>query len=223
MHEGHRQRLKNRFITEGLDGFEPHQILELILFYSIPRRDTNELAHLLINKYGSLSGVLEADPKDLSQTPGIGENSAILLSLIPSLSRIYFRDRWGDKPILDSTVKAGQYAISLFSGRNYEVFFVICLDSQNKVNYSALVHEGTINEAPVYPRIIVETALRHKASSVIIAHNHPGGSLNPSKADNEATKRIAAALDSISINMLDHVIVSGDKYFSYAEKGLIGG
>jgi len=97
MHEGHRSRLKNRFLEEGLDGFEDHQILELLLFYAIPRRDTNELAHSLINKYGSLSGVLEADPKDLATTSGLGENSTVLLALIPSLARIYLKDRWGNK------------------------------------------------------------------------------------------------------------------------------
>jgi len=102
------------------------------------------------------------------------------------------------------------------------VFYVLCLDSQNRVNYAALVHEGTINEAPVYPRLIVETALRHQANSVILAHNHPGGSLQPSKADIDVTKKIIAALEPISIKVMDHIIVAGDKYFSFAEKGLLG-
>ncbi|GAE89976.1 RadC family protein [Acetivibrio straminisolvens] len=223
VHEGHRKRLKERFLKEGLDSFEQHQVLELLLFFSIPRRDTNELAHTLLNRYGSLSGVLEADPKDLAATPGIGENSAILLSLIPHLSRRYLNDKWRDKPELNSSTKAGQYAISLFWGRNYEVFYVICLDAQNRVNYAQLVHEGTINEAPVYPRIIVETALRHKANSVILAHNHPGGTLNPSKADIEATNRIRTALEAISIKVIDHIIVCGGKYVSFAERGLLSG
>jgi len=122
MHEGHRSRSKNRFLEEGLDGFEDHEILELLLFYAIPRKDTNELAHSLINKYGSLSGVLEADPKDLAKTPGLGENSAILLALIPSLARIYLKDRWGTRPTLDSTAKAGEYVLTLCAGRTYEVF-----------------------------------------------------------------------------------------------------
>ena len=222
IHSGHRDRMKSRFISEGLDGFNQHQILELLLFYAIPRKDTNEIAHRLIKKYGSLSGVFEADPKDIADTPGMGLNSAILLSLVPSLARIYFKDRWGIKPALNSSSKAGEYAISLFAGRSYEVFYVLCLDSQNKVNYAALVHEGTINEAPVYPRLIVETALRHKANSVILAHNHPGGSLKPSSADIEVTRKIVSALRSISIDVVDHIIVSGDRYVSFAEKGLLG-
>ncbi|WP_407314285.1 RadC family protein [Desulfosporosinus sp. SB140] len=221
MHEGHRTRLKNRFIEEGLDAFEDHQILELLLFYAIPRKDTNELAHSLINKYGSLSGVLEADPKDLAKAPGLGENSAILLALIPSLARIYLKDRWGARPTLDSTAKAGEYVLTLCAGRTYEVFYVICLDAQHKVIYSALVHEGTIDQAPVYPRLIVETALRHKAQSVILAHNHPGGTPIPSSQDIEVTKRIQVALEQISISVLDHIIAAGEQYVSCAEKGLL--
>ncbi len=221
MHEGHRKRLKERFIKEGLDSFEQHQVLELLLFYAIPRKDTNELAHRLIKKYGSLAGVFEADLIDLAGVPGMGVNSALLLSLIPSLARVYFRDRWGDKPFLGSSNRAGEYAVSLFAGRQYEVFYVICLDAQNRVNHSALVHEGTINEAPIYPRIIVETALRHQANSVILAHNHPGGSLVPSSADIEVTRKISSVLNAISINVVDHIIVAGDKYLSFAEKGLL--
>ncbi|MDD2234762.1 MAG: DNA repair protein RadC [Desulfitobacteriaceae bacterium] len=221
MHEGHRSRLKNRFLEEGLDGFEDHQTLELLLFYAIPRKDLNELAHSLINKYGSLAGVLEADPKDLAKTPGLGLNSAILLALIPSLTRIYLKDRWGTRPTLDGTIKAGKYILTLFAGRTYEVFYVICLDAQHQVIYPALVHEGTIDQAPVYPRLIVETALRHKAHSVILAHNHPGGNPTPSPQDIDVTKRIQSALEQISVTVLDHIIAIGEKYVSCAERGLL--
>ncbi|HOQ01763.1 MAG TPA: DNA repair protein RadC [Acetivibrio clariflavus] len=219
MHEGHRKRLKMRFLKEGLDSFEPHQVLELLLFYSIPRKDTNELAHKLLERYGSLSGVFDADIKDIVKIQGIGENTAFLLNLIPHLARKYYNDKWGPKPELNSSSKAGNYAISLFAGRNYEAFYIICLDAQNRVNYSELVHEGTINEAPVYPRLLVEAAIRHKANSVILAHNHPGGTLTPSRADIEATKTICTALESISIKVIDHIIVCGDKYYSFAENG----
>lgn len=221
MHEGHRERLKNRFLKEGLDHFEPHQVLELILFFSIPRKDTNETAHALLDKFGSLSGIMEADVGDIASVPGVGNNSAVLLSLIPQISRIYFKDKWGNKPVLNSSSKAGEYALSLFTGRLMEVFFVICLDTQNRVNFPALVHEGTINEAPVYPRIIVEAALRHQAASVILAHNHPGGSLKPSNADMAVTKKIISALDAIDIHVVDHIIVAGDQYTSFAEKGIL--
>lgn len=222
IHAGHRQRVKERFLKEGLDAFEDHQVLELILFYCIPMKDTNELAHKMIKEFGTLAMLFEADPKDICRRCGVSENTAILISLIPSLARRYFKGKWGNKPVLNSSCKAGEYAISLFAGRTYEAFFVICLDSQNRVNHAALVHEGTINEAPVYPRLIVETALRYQANSVILAHNHPGGSLQPSNADINITKKISVALEAISINVVDHIIVAGDKYMSFAEKGLIG-
>lgn len=221
LHDGHRCRVKNRFLTEGLDNFKDYQALELLLFYAIPMRDTNELAHKLIKEFGSLHGLLEADPRDICARCGVSENTAVLLTMIPQLSRKYLSEKWGEKPVINSSVKAGEYAVSLFVGRTYEVFYVLCLDSQNKINYSALVHEGTINEAPVYPRLIVETALRHQANSVILAHNHPGGSLKPSSADLDVTRKISDALGAISIKVIDHIIVAGDKYFSLAEKGLI--
>ncbi len=221
IHEGHRQRVKTRYLAEGLDSFEDHQVLELLLFYCIPMKDTNELAHNMLREFGSLAGLFESDPKEISKRCNVSESTAILVSMIPSLSRKYFKGKWGDKPIINSSTKAGEYALSLFAGRTYEAFFVICLDSQNRVNSAALVHEGTINEAPVYPRIIVETALRHQANSVILAHNHPGGSLQPSKADIAVTKKISQALEAISIGVVDHIIVAGDKYFSFAEKGFL--
>jgi DNA repair protein RadC len=221
LHKGHRRRVKDRYLSEGLDSFTDHQVLEMLLFYCIPMRDTNELAHKMINEFGTLATLFEAHPSDISKRCGVSENTAIMISLVPSLARRYFRIKWGDKPSLNSSSKAGEYSVTLFAGRTYEAFYVICLDSQNRVNYAALLHEGTINEAPVYPRLIVETALRHQASSVILAHNHPGGSLQPSGADLAVTKKITDALAAISIKVIDHIIVAGDKYLSFREKGII--
>ncbi|HHY06058.1 MAG TPA: DNA repair protein RadC [Clostridia bacterium] len=222
LHQGHRQRMRTRYIKEGLDAFADHQVLEMLLFYCIPRRDTNELAHKMIREFGSLANLFEAVPKDIAERCGVSENTAVLVSLIPSLSRRYKQRRWGDKPYLGESTKAGEYAVSLFTGRTYEAFFILCLDAQNRLNHAALVNEGTINEAPVYPRNIVEIALRHQAAKVILAHNHPGGSLKPSQADMGITKIIKNALGAISIDVVDHIIVAGDKYFSLAEKGLLG-
>ncbi len=221
MHEGHRDRVRNRFLNEGLDNFDNHQVLELLLFYAIPQKDTNQLAHELIDRYGSLSAVFEADPRELQKLKGVGKNTAVLLSMIPQLCRRYLNDRWGTRPQLSSTRLAGEYVVTLFSGRLSEVFYAICLDSQNKVTYPALVHEGTIDTAPVYPREIVQAALRHHATGIILAHNHPGGSLNPSSADIEATKKIISACDTINVKVMDHIIVAGEKYFSFADNGLI--
>jgi len=221
LHKGHRKRVKERYLQEGLDGFQDHQVLELLLFYAIPMKDTNELAHQMIKEFGSLALLFEAHPKEIAQRCQVTENIAILVSLIPSLARRYFKGKWGDKPVLDSSQKAGEYTMTLFTGRTYEVFYIICLDTQNRVIHAALVHEGTINEAPVYPRIIVETALRYQAHSIILAHNHPGGSLNPSRADIDVTQRIKTALNPIDIKVIDHILVAGDRYLSFAERGLI--
>jgi DNA repair protein RadC len=221
LHTGHREKLRQRFINEGLNSFEDHQVLELLLFYTIPRRDTNELAHRLIDKFGTLANLLDASPEIIEKEGKVNRNTAVFLAMIPQLARRYILQKQGKKPVLDSSCKAGKYVTSLFIGKNYEAFYVCCLNSQNRLNYAALVHEGTINEAPVYPRLIVETALRYQASSVILAHNHPGGSLRPSTADIEVTRRICDALNTISITVIDHLIAAGDEYFSFAENGLL--
>lgn len=220
-HKGHRQRVKNRVINEGIDSFEDHQILELLLFYCIPMKDTNELAHQLIKHYGSLSGVFDANPRDLCDQIGVTENTAVLLSLMPSLARRYQQGKFREKVVLNSTSKAGEYTMALFTGRLNEAFYVICLDSQNKVNQATLLHEGTINEAPVYPRLIVETALRHQAASIILAHNHPGGSQKPSQADLDVTHKIKLATEAIAIPVVDHIIVAGEGYYSFAENRVL--
>jgi DNA repair protein RadC len=213
--------MKERYLQEGLDAFADHEIIELLLFYCIPQRDTNALAHRMIKEFGTFHDLVEADPRDIARRCKVSLNTALLISLAAPLSRRYLKQKWGSRPLINSSSKAGDYAIALFAGRVYECFFVICLDSQNHVNHAALVHEGTINEAPVYPRIIVETALRHKANSIILAHNHPGGSLRASNADIEVTRKICQAMKPISIQVVDHIIVAGDRYTSFAEQGIM--
>lgn len=221
VHAGHRGRIKERYMDEGLDNFSDHEVIELLLFYSIPQRNTNTIAHRMIKEFGTLHDLLEADPRDIERRCKVSLNTAILVSMVAPLSRQYLKQKWGNRPVVNSSTIAGNYALSLFAGRIYECFFIICLNSQNRVNHSALVHEGTINEAPVYPRIIVETALRHKANSIILAHNHPGGSLKASNADIDVTRKIYQAMKTISITVADHIIVAGDRYFSFAEQGLL--
>jgi DNA repair protein RadC len=221
MHQGHRERVRERFLKEGLDSFQPHEVLEFLLFYCIPRRDTNEIAHRLINEFGCLSNVLEAPVEKLAEVKGISKNTAVLLSMLPHLSRYYLKDRWGQRPVLNSSRKAGQYAAALLTGKSYEEFLVICLDSQNKVIQVENIHKGTVNEAVVYPRLVLETALKYKANSVIFAHNHPGGSLKPSSADIELTAKLKHLLNGISIRVNDHIIAAGTEFFSFAENGMI--
>ncbi len=221
LHVGHRQRVRERYLLEGLDAFKDHEVLEMLLFYCIPKRDTNPVAHEMLREFGTLSGLFEADPRDVARRCGVSVSTAILLTLAGPLTRRYLKQRWGERPVLGTSSRAGEYAVSLCTGRPYEVFYVICLDAQNRVNHAALVHEGTLNEAPVYPRLIVEAALRHKSNSVILCHNHPGGSLTASGPDLDVTRRIRAALSPISIPVVDHIIVAGEQYASLAEQGLM--
>jgi DNA repair protein RadC len=221
IHTGHRARLKQRFLKDGLTSFEGHQMLELLLYYGIPYKDTNKIAHSLINRFGSISGVFEAEYKDIIGINGIGDNTALLLKLIPEVTKMYAHDKWKDKPQLASTKKAGEYTKSLYIGKDYEVFYLICLDAQNRVNMAVPMFEGTINEAPVYPRLIVESALRHKANNVILSHNHPGGSVKASRADIEVTLKLKNVLNGISIKVIDHIIVAGQDYLSMAETGIV--
>ena len=220
-HEGHRKRMKQRFLSEGMDSFNDYQVLEMLLYYGIPYKDTNATAHVLFEKYGSLSGVFGADYRELSETPGISSHVAILIKMVPELTRRYSMDRWKEKTQITDSKNAGLYATSLFIGIEYEAFYMICLDSQSRVIMPVLISEGTIDEAMIYPRVIVENALRHKAAIVILSHNHPGGSTEPSPADIEMTKKLQGTLEIISVKIMDHIIVAGEKYTSLAEKRLM--
>jgi len=220
-HDEHRQRLKNRYLMEGLDSFYDYQALELLLCYAIPRKDVNYVAHDLIEHFGSLSAVFEAEISELKEINGIGDHSAILLNLMPKMWRLYQKEKYSAHKLMDSPSAWGEYAKTLFIGRTNEVFYLICLDTQHRLNHAALLQEGTINEVLVYPRRVVEAALRHKAKSVILAHNHPGGSLRPTTADMDITWQLADAMYHINVDVLDHIIVAGDRYVSFAEKGLL--
>jgi DNA repair protein RadC len=220
LHTGHRARLRRRFLEEGLDAFEDHQVLELLLFYAIPRRDTNEIAHLLLKRYGSLSAAFEADPIDLAQTEGIGEAAGTLLSLVPALTRRYSVDRARqERHTLTTSERAAEFLVPFMAGRTEEVFYVVCLDTQCRVIVPALVVEGLPDRAHIEPRQAVEIALRHKAHSVILAHNHPTGQAKPTTADHRVTQTLVNAFSAIGITVRDHLIVAGEEWYSFARAG----
>jgi DNA repair protein RadC len=215
-----RERMRSKFINERSEVFDDVELLEMLLYHT-ENKSTAYLSQKLINKYGSIANVFEAGYNELLTNQGISAHSAFLMQLVPKLSKRYFESKWGDKPVVNSSKLAGEYAISLFIDKIYEAFFVICLDTQNRVNHSKLVFEGTINEAPVYPRLILEEAIRRRANSIILAHNHPGGTTQPSNADLRITKKIVQALEPVSIKVMDHIVVAGSNYYSFAEKGMI--
>ena len=220
IHDGHRQRLKERFVKEGLDNFQQNQVLELLLFYCIPRRDTNEIAHHLLKRFGSLSGVVEATVDELKKVPGMGENAAVFLSLLNAFSRYYQVNRVSDAVILPTIEKCGEYLTPMFTGRRNETVFLLCLDAKCKVICCREVGEGGVNSASVPIRRIVEIALGVNASSVVLAHNHPSGLALPSADDVHTTKRLAQALQAVGIVLADHLVVADEDYVSIAQSGM---
>ncbi|MGI5936828.1 MAG: RadC family protein [Oscillospiraceae bacterium] len=213
--------MKKRFLQYGLDDFDDHNVLELLLFYALPRRDLNPLAHQLLERFGSLSGVLEASVYELKRVPGMGESAAVLLKLIPQVSRRYLMSKNSHCDILDSTTKAGQYLLPLFMYERDEVVYMVCLDAKRKVISCRELSRGVVNTAEVSIRKIVEFALANNATSVIISHNHTSGIALPSYEDEMTTLQIKAALEMVGIALADHIIVAGDDYVSFAESGLL--
>ena len=208
------------FSEEDLDNFEPHNVLELLLFYAIPRKDTNELAHVLIDTFGSLKGVFDAPYEELIKVAGIGPNTAALLKLVPSLTRTYYSSD-ARSIILDTSEKSGEYFLPYYIGQTEEVVRLACLDAGGKVISNQILHRGSANAAEVNLRKIVNIALRNNAMGVILAHNHPGGLPLPSEEDVATTKSIREALMPMGILLMDHIIVAGQDYVSMARSGII--
>ena len=219
LHDGHRNRLKNRFLNEGLTNFEDHNVLELLLFYSIPRSDTNEIAHELLNKFGSLQGVFEAGMEDLMSINGISRHSAVLIKMIPELFVVYGRDKVRDIQKINSSDDAKQFFIPRFYGKVREEVQIVLLDDKMNIIKWVKIYEGSVNSANVPIRKIVEIAIENRATNVIIAHNHPTGLILPSKDDLRATAKVREALALVDIKLLDHVIVSDNEAASLKDSG----
>lgn len=219
MHGGHRQRLKKRFLDEGLEHFEEHQVLELLLFYCIPRQDTNPIAHNLLSHFGSLAQVMEASPAELQKIEGMGEASTTFLSLLNSFCRYYLVNRSNFGVILNTLEQCGEYLMPFFYGRRNETVYLLCLDAKCKVLSCKEVGEGSVNSASVPIRRIVEMALGVNATSAILAHNHPSGIACPSGDDQLTTKRLCTALSAVDIELVDHIVIADGDYVSMRQSG----
>ncbi|MGM9549008.1 MAG: RadC family protein [Faecousia sp.] len=219
IHDGHRLRLKQRFLEEGLEGFTDIQVLELLLFFSIPRQDTNPTAHALLDHFGSLPQVLEAPVAELKKVKGVGEQSALLLNLINDVARYYQVERTMREKILPTVQACGEYLVPFFFGRNVETVFLLCLDAKCKVLCCKEVGQGSVNSAGISVRKIVETALGANATTVVMAHNHPSGIALPSNEDVQTTQRVAAALGALEIHLADHIVVADGDFVSMAQSG----
>ncbi len=219
IHAGHRQRLKKRFLDEGLEHFDDHQVLELLLFYCIPRQDTNPIAHALLAHFGSLVQVLQASPAELQKVPGVGECAAVFLSLLNGFNRYYEIHKNTSGVILNTLDQCGKYLLPFFSNRLNETVYLLCLDGKCKVLSCKEVGEGSVNSAAVPIRRIVEMALAVNATSAVLAHNHPSGLALPSAEDQLTTRQLAMTLNAVGIELADHVVVADGDYVSLRQSG----
>ena len=220
IHAGHREKLRDRFINEkGFEHFEDHQILELLLFYANARQDTNPLAHELLDRFGSLKGVLEARPEQLMTVDGIGKQQAVLLRMVVPLTRVWHRCAMETPTRIGNSREAENYCLSILAGERTERFYVISLNAKCNVLGRRKISEGSLSEVSAYPRMVMETALNYNAHSVLLCHNHPGGTCAPSPEDISSTLQLQRLLNGVGILVLDHVIVAGDRTYSMIQHG----
>ena len=215
-HKNHRSRLRETFRKAGTDGMPDHNILELLLFYSIPRKDTNELAHKLISEFGSLNRVFDATYEQLLDIDGMGESSALLISSIPGICRRYIEGQSKGKINLSDPNDAQNYLKDKFYGCKTEVFYILCLDSYGNLINCCKLSEGTSGTVLVDKRDVMQAAIRNDAEKVILAHNHPKGIAAPSREDLELTSEFCTLLRQVGIKVVDHIIVAGGDTISLA-------
>jgi DNA repair protein RadC len=221
VHTGHRGRVRDTVRQDGLDTLPDHKILEFLLLYAIPRRDVNPLAHHLVNHFGNLAAVLDAKPEELMAFPGIGERAALLLTSLPIVNRKYLQALEKPGPALGSTSKVVQYLAPLLSHRKDERVYLLCMDGMYRVTACPLLVEGTVGSAGFSVRKTIETALFKRAASVVLAHNHPGGTATPTAEDIAATRTLLDALASVEIRLVDHIIIAQNGHTSIIGEGYI--
>lgn len=220
-HVGHRQRLKKRFLRNGESAFDNHELLELLLFYSIPQGDTNPLAHQLMQHFGTLAGVFDASVEDLMQVPGVGQHTALLIHMLPQIARRYQIDRTHSDDVLCTTSDYADWLRPYFFGARNEMAYLISLNAKGKVLGCDLIDEGDLTACALFTRQVAELALRHRASAVVLAHCHVVGCIAPSYADHETTLACRKTLDELSITLVDHLIFCDGEYLSMAQQGTL--
>ena len=220
-HTGHRRRMRERFIRYGLDNFDDHNVLELLLFYAVPRQDTNALAHDLLEAFGTLDGVFDASIDALKSVPGVGDTAAALIHLVPEAARRYFISKAGPGDILADSDAAGKYLLPRFMTCRDETMYLVCMDAKLKVLDCRPIAEGSTTAVSVNLRRVVQIALGQNASCVLLAHNHTGGVALPSREDIAVTLRIRDLLEQVGVTLTDHIVVAGDDFVSMADSGLL--
>jgi len=220
-YKGHRERLKEKFIHAGVAAFHDYEIIELLLSYAIPRRDVKALAKDLMQTYGGFKGIMDADISELAQISGIGDHTAILIKLIKEINALYLKAKAKEKPQISCTSELLRYCHTRMGGLKDEQFCVIYLDAQNQLIDMETLQQGIVNQAVVYPRQVLESALRQKATAMILVHNHPSGHVKPSDADVRLTRTIQEAARMLEILVHDHIIIGENRFFSFREEGMM--
>ena len=220
IHQGHREKMRQRFLKSGLESFADHEALELLLYYAIPRRDTNPIAHRLMERYGSLTAVLSAPAEDLKKVEGIGESAAVLLKIAGQIGRKARLSDTTQSRAMTDVETVGAYLLERYAGETHEVVYELCLDRKGKLLACKRLHDGAASAA-LDIRKVVENAILTSASTVILAHNHPSGIALPSDDDCAATTHAAQALQTIGVALADHIIVADDDFVSMAQSGYL--
>ena len=220
-HDGRRSRMRERFLGHGLENFAPHEILEILLYYTVTRSDTNPLAHRLLAHFGSLHAVLEAEVESLCQVEGVSLGTATHLALVGAVQKPLALSKVGHRAQLANRESLKKYCVALLHGLKEEHFYVICLDSQLRCITAALIAKGTCNEVSAYPRVVAGLAIRHNAHAVVLCHNHPQGEALPSQADMDTTKQLSQLFALLHINLIDHVVVADENAFSIMRYGAL--
>jgi DNA repair protein RadC len=219
--QGHRKRLKQKFMTAGIEAFHEYEVVELLLTCAISRKDVKPQAKELLRQFGSLKGIMDAEIGDLASISGIGKDSAAVIKFLKELAALYLKQKAKGKPQIACTSELYDFCRTAMGGKKDEEFCVIYLDAQNQVIEFESVEKGVANQAVVYPRKVLENALRRKASALILAHNHPSGHVRPSDADIRLTKTIQETARALDILVHDHIIIGEDRFFSFREEGLM--
>ena len=220
--EGHRQRLRDKFLAQGIDAFTDAEIIELLLTFGTPRSDCKEAARELLARFGSLPAVLDAAPVQLQQVKGVGPKNTFALHFIQGVARRYLHQRVVGKEYIRSSREVADYLIHSMRGLQHEVLTVVFLDAAHAVLDATVVAEGTVTVNTIYPRELVKAALARNASALVIAHNHPSGSLTPSRQDSELTRSLYLVCSFMHLDLLDHLIIgAGDQVYSFADQGVM--
>jgi len=218
---GHRQRLRDRFFQNGIDSFQDYEVIEILLTLATPRKDMKPQAKELIRRFGTLSRVLDAPISVLLDVKGLGPGNVFALKLPHAVGRRFLFEQASGKDYLSSSSTVKDYLTHNLKERSREIFMVIFLNGQNQIIKMEELFEGSLTTSAVYPREVVKKVLDYEAAYVILVHNHPSGTLSPSNSDRAVTKKLQTALNAIDVEILDHLIVGGNEFFSFADHHLL--